>query len=478
MRAARPHRHPPCPATRTPPTWRRLMSRDAVRPCETAIQPPLGTTPARGNVPAEKGTLNALAVPGARPTALTGPLHDPSGECDLVVVGAGIVGLAVARELSERHPGLALRVLEKEGEVGTHQTGHNSGVVHAGIYYAPGSLKASLCVEGARLLYERCERDGIPHERSGKLIVATDRSELDALDELERRGVANAVPGLRRVDADGIRELEPHARGVAALHSPATGIVDFAAVARSLAAELGERGGAVATRCEVTGARPGARRIEVHTARGDVSCRHALFCAGLWADRLAVACGGGPDPRIVPFRGAYLRLRPERRHLVRSLIYPVPDPRLPFLGVHLSRHPSGEVLVGPTALLAPARDAYALGRVRARDLAASATWPGTWRLARRFWRTGATELRHAARPRALARAASRYVPELAAADVLPGPAGVRAQAVRRDGVLLDDFAFSATERALHVRNAPSPAATSALAIARHVADRAEEAFGL
>src|SRR5437764_5401331 len=199
-----------------------------------------------------------------------------SGECDLAVVGAGIIGLAVATELAERHPALRIRVVEKEDEVGTHQTGHNSGVVHAGIYYAPGSLKARLCVEGARLLYERCERDGIPHERCGKLIVATDRSELAALDELERRGIANAVPGLRRVDADGIRELEPHGRGVAALHSPATGIVDFAAVARSLAAELGERGGAVATSSEVTGATPGARRIEVHTTRGDVSCRQAL----------------------------------------------------------------------------------------------------------------------------------------------------------------------------------------------------------
>src|SRR3989440_4554376 len=403
MRAARPHRHPPCPATRTPPTWRRLMSRDAVRPCETAIQPPLGTTPARGNVPAEKGTLNALAVPGARPTALTGPLHDPSGECDLVVVGAGIVGLAVARELSERHPGLALRVLEKEAEVGAHQTGHNSGVVHAGIYYAPGSLKARLSVEGARLVYEHCDRQGIPYERCGKLIVATDRSELDALDELERRGVANAVPGPRRGDADGIRELEPHARGVAALHSPATGIVDFAAVARSLAAELGERGGAVATRCEVTGARPGARRIEVHTARGDVSCRHALFCAGLWADRLAVACGGDPDPRIVPFRGAYLRLRPERRHLVRSLIYPVPDPRLPFLGTHLSRRIDGEVMVGPTALIVGARDAYSLARVRRADVLETLAWPGTWRMLRRWWRTGVKELHLAASRRALVR---------------------------------------------------------------------------
>lgn len=397
---------------------------------------------------------------------MSGPSEDPSGECDLAVVGAGIVGLAVARELAERHPRLAIRVLEREPEIATHQTGRNSGVVHAGIYYAPGSLKARLCVEGARLLYERCDRLGIPYRRCGKLIVATAPAELPALDELERRGEANRVPGLRRVGPDGIAELEPHARGVAALHSPATGVVDFAEVARSLAVELDDRGASVTTGCEVTGARPGARRIALATARGEVRARHALFCAGLWSDSLARACGGRPEPRIVPFRGAYLRLRPERRHLVRALIYPVPDPGLPFLGVHLSRHPSGEVLIGPTALLAP------------QGLRRTLAWPGTWRLMRRFWRTGVTELRHAASRATLARAAARYVPELRPGDVLPGPAGIRAQALGRDGALLDDFAFEATERALHVRNAPSPAATSALAIARHAADRAREAFDL
>jgi 2-hydroxyglutarate dehydrogenase len=397
---------------------------------------------------------------------MLGAMDDPSGDCDLAVVGAGIVGLAVARELAERHPDLRLRVLEKEPQVAAHQTGNNSGVVHAGIYYAPGSLKARLSVEGARLLYERCDRHGIPYDRCGKLIVATGPAELPALDELERRGRANGVPGLRRVEARAIAELEPHARGVAALHSPATGIVDFAAVARSLANELRERGCEVATGCEVTGARAGASRLALRTTRGEVHARHALFCAGLWSDRLARACGGRSEPRIVPFRGAYLRLRPERRHLVRTLIYPVPDPRLPFLGVHLSRHPSGDVLIGPTALIAPER------------LARTLAWPGTWRLVRRFWRTGVSELRHAVSRGSLAREAARYVPELQPADVLPGPAGVRAQALGRDGTLLDDFAFEATERALHVRNAPSPGATSALAIARHVADRAEDAFGL
>jgi (S)-2-hydroxyglutarate dehydrogenase len=404
--------------------------------------------------------------------------QDPSGECDVAVIGAGILGLAVARELLRRHPPLTLRVLEKEREVGYHQTGHNSGVVHAGIYYAPGSLKARLCVAGARELYEYCEARGIPHERCGKVIVALDESELPGLDELERRGKANRVPGLRRVDARGLRLLEPHAAGVAALHSPSTGIVDFPAVAASLAAELREAGGTVATGCEVKAARPGSDRMRIRHSRGETRARHAVFCAGAWADRLAVKAGAPADPRIVPFRGAYLRLRPERRELVRSLIYPVPDPALPFLGVHLTRHTSGDVLVGPTALLAGARDAYGLARVRRRDLGATLRWPGTWRMARRFWRTGVAEIRNAASTKALVADAARYVPELRPEDVLPGPAGVRAQALGKDGSLVDDFVFSWTERALHVRNAPSPAATSSLAIARMIADEADRAFGL
>jgi (S)-2-hydroxyglutarate dehydrogenase len=376
-------------------------------------------------------------------------------DCDLAIVGGGIVGLAVAREMTLRDPGAEIRVLEAEDTVATHQTGRNSGVVHAGIYYRPGSLKARLCVEGARDLYAYCDEHGIPYERCGKVIVAIDASELPALDELERRGRENGVPGLRRLDPDGLREVEPHAAGVAALHSPSTGIVDFAAVARRLAEDLDVHAG-----CGVQGVEATRGGVVLRHARGELRARHAIFCAGLASDRLAVAAGGPPEPRIVPFRGGFLRLRPERRDLVRSLIYPVPDPRLPFLGVHLSRHPSGEVVIGPTALL--------VGGLR---------WPGTWRLMRRFWRTGVAELRHAASRRTLARAAGRYVPELSARDVLPGPSGVRAQAVARDGTLLDDFAFSETERALHVRNAPSPAATSAFAIARLVADRAELHFG-
>jgi len=398
--------------------------------------------------------------------------------CDLVVVGAGILGLAVAREALRRDPDLRVHVVEREERVGAHQTGHNSGVVHAGIYYAPGSLKARLCVEGARDLYAFCERHDVPVERCGKVIVALTEDEVPGLDALEWRGRQNGVPGLRRLDRRGLRDLEPHAEGVAALHSPATGIVDFPAVARALAREVIEDGGRITLGRAVTGVESRPGEVVLRTADGDLAARHAVFCAGAWSDRLAVAAGASPDPRIVPFRGAYLRLRPERRDLVRSLIYPVPDPSLPFLGVHLTRHIDGDVLVGPTALMVGARDAYRLRRLRPADLGATLGWPGTWRMARRWWRTGLSEMGYAANRAAFVRAAQRYVPELQPADVLPGPSGIRAQALARDGALVDDFVFSHTGRALHVRNAPSPAATSSLAIARLIADRAEEAFGL
>jgi L-2-hydroxyglutarate oxidase len=403
---------------------------------------------------------------------------DPTGECDLAIVGAGILGLGVARELGRRHPELSIVVLEKESHAGFHQTGHNSGVIHAGIYYKPGSLKARLCVQGARRLYEYCEERGIAVQRCGKLILALDESQLPGLDELERRGRANGVAGLQRLDAAGIRELEPHARGLAALHSPATGIVDYPAVAAAYGADVVESGGVLASSCEVRAVTHAGRRIALSHTRGELRARRAIFCAGLWSDRLARAAGAPADPRIVPFRGAYLRLLPARRELVRALIYPVPDPELPFLGVHLTKHISGDVLVGPTALLAPARAAYRLRDVNARELAATLAWPGTWRMARRWSRTGLRELHYALSLSALARAAAAFVPELRAEDVEPAFAGIRAQALDRRGQLVDDFVFSETERALHVRNAPSPGATSSLAIAAMIADRAEQSFSL
>jgi len=397
----------------------------------------------------------------------------PAG-CDICVVGGGIVGLAAARELQRRHPGASVVVLERGERIASHQTGHSSGVIHSGIYYEPGSLKARLCVEGSARLYGYCGERGIPARRSGKVVVATEERELPHLDELERRGLANGVPGLRRIGAADLRDLEPHAAAVAALHSPNTGVVDFAAVAAALADDLRSGAGRIVTRCGVSALEPKADRIELIHARGRIDADRVVLCAGPWADRLAVAAGADPDPRVVPFRGAYLRLRPDRAGLVRSSIYPVPDPELPFLGMHLTRVATGEVLLGPTALLVGARDAYRLRRILPRDLLESLAWPGTRRMMRRFWRTGLVEIRHAVSRRSFVAACRRYVPELRPADVEgSGYSGVRAQAVGRDGSLIDDFVISQTERAVHVRNAPSPAATSSLALAELIADRVD-----
>jgi len=366
-------------------------------------------------------------------------------------------------------------VVDREAAPGRHQTGHNSGVIHGGVYYAPGSLKARLCVEGAARMYAYCEQGGIPVDRIGKLIVALDDGELPALAEIARRANANGVAGMRRLDGAGLREVEPHATGVAALHSPNTGIVDFGVVCARLAADVRAAGGELRCDWEVDAITAGARSIRLRAAGGDAAeGARAIFCAGLWSDRLAVLAGADPDPRIVPFRGAYLRLVPERRALVRGLIYPVPDPSLPFLGVHLTPRIDGEVLLGPSALLVGARDAYALSTLRLEDVRDTLAWPGTWRMMARWWRTGLDELRLAASRDAFAAAAARYVPGLRGSDLLPAFGGVRAQAVARDGRLVDDFLLSATPRAVHVRNAPSPAATSALALAGLIADAADE----
>jgi L-2-hydroxyglutarate oxidase len=398
---------------------------------------------------------------------------------DLAVVGTGIVGLAVARELLRRHPGLSIVLIDKQADVGYHQTGHNSGVVHAGIYYEPGSLKARLCVEGARLLYAYCDEHGIAYERCGKLIVARSSAELPRLDALEERARRNGVPGLRRLDGDELRDVEPHCRGVAALHSPQSGIVDYRAVARSLAAELRTAGAEFVLGTQITSARRSGGTTTLCHAAGEIRTRHAVFCAGMWSDRLAAAAGASPDPRIVPFRGAYLRLVPEARGIVRGMIYPVPDPALPFLGVHITRHIDGEVLLGPTALMVGARDAYSLRTVRPTDLAQTLAWPGTWRMMRRFWRSGLGELHMAVSRRAFVRACQDYVPGLEPRHVARGSmAGVRAQAVSREGRLVDDFLVSETSTGVHVRNAPSPAATSSLALGKEIAGRVEAAFGL
>jgi 2-hydroxyglutarate dehydrogenase len=378
---------------------------------------------------------------------------------DLAVVGAGIVGLATARELLARRPGLRVGVVDAAHEVGTGQTGHNSGVIHAGIYYKPGSLKARMCVEGAARLYEYCEQRGIPVDRCGKVIVALQESELGRLDELERRGLANGVPGLRRLRAEEIPELEPFCAGIGGLHSPNTGIIDFGAVARALAEDVRAAGGELLLGRTVTGVE--RANGDVRLTGAELAAGHAVFCAGGQASRLAVAAGAPADPRIVPFRGQYLRLKRKARGLVRGLIYPVPDPDLPFLGVHLTKHISGDELLGPSAML--------IGGLR---------WPGTWRVVGRFWRTGIDELRMAASRGAFVAACARYVPELQVGDVEGGPAGVRAQAVGRDGALVDDFVVSEAGGTMHVRNAPSPAATSSLALGDLIAERALKTFSL
>lgn len=390
---------------------------------------------------------------------------------DLVVIGAGIVGLAVAREWMSRRPQDSVAVVEREQGPGMHQTGHNSGVIHGGIYYQPGSLKATLCVEGARLMYQYCEQHQIPHERCGKLIVAVRPDELPRLDELEARGIANGVPGLRRIGAGEITDVEPRAAGLAALHAPDTGIVDYRAVAGCLAAELAHQGADLRYGTEVTAVDPGDPAV-VHTAGGPLRARTVIACAGLWADRLARAAGAPRDPQIVPFRGAYLGLTRTPVPRVRGMIYPVPDPDLPFLGVHITRHIDGQVSLGPTAMMAAARTAYSLRRVDVRDAWEVLRWPGTWKVARRYWRVGVGEVRMASSRRAFVAAAARYLPGLTVAD-LDGSAhaGVRAQAVARDGTLVDDFVIARDGRVAHVRNAPSPAATSAFALARELVDR-------
>jgi L-2-hydroxyglutarate oxidase len=391
---------------------------------------------------------------------------------DLAVVGAGIVGLAVAREFLRRRPGASLIVVDKQDTVGYHQTGHNSGVIHSGVYYTPGSLKARLCVEGARLMYEYCDEHAVPYRRCGKIIVAVRDSELARLADLGERGRANGVPGLREVSAAEIPEIEPECRGLAGLYSPATGIVDYGAVARAIEKELRGQGVAFALGTAITAIRRESGQTILAHPGGVIRAGAAIACAGLWSDRLAVSAGASPDPRIVPFRGAYLRLAAGQPDVVRGMVYPVPDPALPFLGVHVTSHMGGPAMLGPTALLAGARDAYSLRTVRLADLAGTLTWPGTWAVARRFWRTGLDEMRMAASQKAFIRACAHYVPAIEGMRIDPVPAaGVRAQAVGRDGRLLDDFAISHTPGATHVRNAPSPAATSSLALARELVDR-------
>jgi L-2-hydroxyglutarate oxidase len=391
---------------------------------------------------------------------------------DAVVVGAGIVGLASAIAILDRRPGAALVVLEKEAEVAAHQTGRNSGVIHSGLYYKPGSLKAATCLRGRSLLERFCETHGVPFERCGKVVVATRDDEVPRLEELERRGRANGLTGVTRIAPERLRELEPHASGVAALHVPETGIVDYREVARAYVRELERRGARVVTSARVTGVRATAGSVVVESSAGDHEAAVLVGCAGLGSDRLARLAGLRVDVAIVPFRGEYWMLAPERESLVRNLIYPVPDPAFPFLGVHFTRRIGGGVEAGPNAVLALAREGYRRTSFALRDAWEVATWPGFWKMARKHWRAGAHEQARSLSRAAFARACAALVPDVRAQDLAPGGAGVRAQAVARDGSLVDDFAFVEGTRMVHVVNAPSPAATASLAIGEHVADRA------
>ena len=394
---------------------------------------------------------------------------------DVIVIGGGIVGLATAYRLTERYPNLRVVVLEKEGHVAPHQTGRNSGVLHSGIYYTPASLKASLCVTGKRELEAFCEAQGVAFDLCGKVIVAVDDTELPRLDALYQRGMANGVV-CEMIGPERLRELEPHAVGLRAIHIPGTGIVDYRGVCERLAALLGERGSDVRFGARVLGIRETDTGIVAESSAGPFSAKYGVNCAGLHADRVARLSGAAPSVKIIPFRGEYYKLAPEAERLCRGLIYPVPDPRFPFLGVHFTRMTAGGVECGPNAVFAFAREGYRKRDISPRDLAEALGFAGFRKLARTHWRMGAAEMWRSFSKTAFLRALQRLVPEIRAEDLAPAPAGVRAQAIGPDGALVDDFAFEERPRFVNVLNAPSPAATAALAIGRLVADRLATRF--
>jgi len=396
---------------------------------------------------------------------------------DVIVIGGGIIGLSTALELNRRFSGMSLVVLEKEPAVGMHQSGHNSGVVHSGLYYRPGSLKARLCVEGAERLFRFCADNGIPHDRPGKVVVAADPSELPALRELERRGHANGLRGLRSLSTDELAEIEPHVAGVGGLHVPSTGIVDYGKVARTIAQLLQSRGVEVRPSFRVEAISVGSM-LSVRGPVGEVKGRSVVNCAGLYADRVAEMMGVRPSVRIVPFRGEYYDIAGPSAGLVRASIYPVPDPRLPFLGVHLTRTIDGTVHAGPNAVLGLAREGSRWGDFLWSDLREVLGYEGFRRLARRHWRSGMSEMARSVSKRSFVKAVRRLVPHLEGSDLTRGASGVRAQAVTSDGGLAEDFVLETSERAVHVLNAPSPAATACFAIADYLADRIAEALGL
>ena len=393
---------------------------------------------------------------------------------DIAIIGAGIVGLATARALLEAQPSLKMVVLEKEIDIGLHQTGHNSGVIHSGIYYKPGSFKASLCVEGARLMHEFCAAHGIQVDRCGKVIVATSAEELPRLQTLYERGTANGVPGVTMIDLARLKELEPHVNAIAAIHSPNTAIVDYSQVATALARDLVAAGVTLERNFRVTTIARLRGNLRIGNPDQAVIAHRLVNCAGLYSDVVARLAGAPVDVQIIPFRGEYYMIRPERQYLVNGLIYPVPDPEFPFLGVHFTKTVHGDVEAGPNAVLAFAREGYGWGRVRPAELAGTLAYRGFWTMARKYWRTGTYEVYRSLNKRAFVTALQRLVPDIRNEDIRRGGAGVRAQAVTADGALVDDFRIIATADAVHVLNAPSPAATASLAIGRHIAKLASQ----
>lgn len=395
---------------------------------------------------------------------------------DVAIVGAGIVGLATARALSHLAPHLRLVVLEKENAVARHQTGHNSGVIHSGIYYRPGSLKAKLCVDGARQMVEFCKEHGIPFSRVGKVIIATRPEELPRLDNLYERAIANGVPGVEKIDQARLDELEPHAAGLCAIYSPNTAIVDYTRVAQAMAGELLECEADIQTSARVTAIRQDNREMVIETTQRAIQTRSLINCAGLYSDHIARLSGASPKVRIIPFRGEYYFVKPASHYLVRGLIYPLVDPQLPFLGVHFTRTIHGEVEAGPNAVFALAREGYGWRRVNNSELVSALSFAGFWKMARHYWRMGLFEFYRSLNKSAFVRSLQTLVPEISESDLERGGSGVRAQAVDRNGALVDDFAFLETPNALHVLNAPSPAATASLAIGQYIAARTQTLF--
>jgi len=406
----------------------------------------------------------------------------PSNHFDLIIIGGGIIGLATGLELTEKYPQVKLLVLEKESRIASHQTGHNSGVIHGGIYYKPGSLKAETCVAGRRALLDFCDKNGISYELCGKVIVATDDEEIPRLEELFRRGTANGVPGLEMIGPERLREIEPHARGIRAVRSPATGIIDFTQVAGAYARQVQERGGQILTSREVKNIFQREGKLIIETSTGEFSSRYLLNCGGLFSDRIARMMAGpgssssDPEVQIVPFRGEYYKLAPQKSSLVKGLIYPVPDPNFPFLGAHFTRTIHGEVEAGPNAVLAFAREGYRKTDINPRDLWETLSYKGFRAVARKYWRMGLEENYRSLSKRAFAKALQRLVPEVTTDDLTTGGSGVRAQAITSTGALVDDFVIRRMGNAIHVLNAPSPGATASLAIGKRIVEIAAQAF--